>query len=318
MADRTFKEKRLYVRFDDLEVPTTTNGSEPIPNVININDDANPVIVNNEHFTGHLTVRCKNFSGWTPINPDTGLPEVQIPTTEYFAGHRRLFSFQMTGRFKKAWNGDEIVFGCFFKKPIVLPRGHQIAMSIAKKIDRSLVFDVDRPDPAMYSPLISTMTTFSFQRCTASNTPGSKERPLSLPCWTYSGADPKLKENIIKDYEQWHTQPLDSAMHYENCTESLENLRQSVSECCSYWGNTFETCRKKWFNDPVKRRHFIFHPQLVYSFDMATPFLDLNSMKLKLGLSFDIEPYLGGQPLRYECRTRDGSIIFWSAEAGRK
>lgn len=317
MDEEVAKERKLYIRFSDLVEPTTTGGDDPITNLVYVNDDSNPTVIDNEHFTGQLAVRCKRYQGWTPLDLETEEHKEIIPDTDYFKGHRRLCSFQMTGRFKKEWHGDDIVFGTFFKKPIRPPRGHRLAMRLAKAIDNSLVFDIDRPDPQMYSPLICTMTT--FHACPAQEVVQDidEKKPLGLPEWQYSGVDPKLQENIVKDYEWWKTQPEDSPDFYENCNVSLENLRKSVHHR-SFFGNTFESCRRKWFMDSKKRKHFMFHPDMVYSFDMCTPFLDLNEMKLKLGLSFDIEPYLGDQPIRYECRTRDGSIVFWSAEIGRK
>ncbi len=311
------KEKKLFIRFEDLVEPTVSAGEDPITNVVMVNDDANPVTINNDHFTGQLTVRCHQFSGITPIDPEKGRPKSPIYDTDYFRGHKRLCSFQMTGRFKKEWNGDDIVFGCFFTKPIRPPKGHHVAIALARAIDKSLVFDIDREDPAMYSPLICTMTTFGLEKAVNGKQKG-KDKPLPLPKWRYSGCNPKLEENIVRDYEWWRTQPKDSPNFYSNYNNSLENLRKSVKEPPCVWKPTYESCRRKWFYDEQKRKHFIFHPDRVYSFDMATPFLDLNEMKLRLGISFSIEPYIGDQAIRYQCRTRDGSTVFWTAEFGRK
>lgn len=39
-------------------------------------------------------------------------------------------------------------------------------------------------------------------------------------------------------------------------------------------------------------------------------------MQLKMGLTIDMSYYLDGQPLKYQARTRDGSIVFFEFVVG--
>jgi hypothetical protein len=42
----------------------------------------------------------------------------------------------------------------------------------------------------------------------------------------------------------------------------------------------------------------------------------MNQIVLKLGISINVTKYLGDQPVRYECRSRDGVTLFWAIELG--
>lgn len=76
--------------------------------------------------------------------------------------------------------------------------------------------------------------------------------------------------------------------------------------------------RRQWFLDEKHRKRFIFHPDTVYSFDFASPYVDMNELVLKMGININVAKYLDGQPVRYECRSRDGSVLFWALELGLK
>ena len=74
--------------------------------------------------------------------------------------------------------------------------------------------------------------------------------------------------------------------------------------------------RRSWFLNPEHRKSYKFRPDTLYSFDFNNQYVDLNKMQLKLGISFDVSYYLNGQPVRYQMRSRDGSVIFFTIELG--
>jgi hypothetical protein len=82
--------------------------------VCSVNEDSQPVPVNNEYFTGYATVRILKFEG---ITPDQKPP---VGTSLYFKGRKRAFSLQVEGQFHESINGDDIVMAADFDKPLSL------------------------------------------------------------------------------------------------------------------------------------------------------------------------------------------------------
>jgi hypothetical protein len=341
--DEKKKERKLFVKFEPRYMESRTEGPNPIFNVVSVNDDHHPVLINNEHFTGHAVFRCQNFDGWTPIDEQRKEAQPVIPTCEYFEGHKRTFSFQISGRFRKPWTADDVMFGTFFEKPLELPRGYSLALGIAKKIDPSMVAVLDTDKPYMCSPLICAMNTAHIQPLYANpvrrtismfaepirpqkeeplhdvasraalDDNYAVEKPLTLPPWTYSGDAPILEENLMLNWPSWTTVPTASSF-FRNPNSSLVRLSTATKGSSR---NPPAAIRRHWFLDEAHRKKFIYHPDTVYSFDFASPYVDLTKMKLKLGISIDVESYLGDQPIRYECRSRDGKVLFFAVELGR-
>lgn len=149
--------KRLYIRCNDLQ-----DGSE----FVRVNDDFHPHIINNGWFTGHVVFRVRDFDGMTLRDPKDSSGKhrcAPIPTTPYFDGHRRAFSMQVSGRFKHAWTANDVMFGTFFEKPLILPRGYKIALALARRIDSSMQAELDLAQPFMCSPLICAMNLFNVR-----------------------------------------------------------------------------------------------------------------------------------------------------------
>lgn len=333
-------QRKLYVKIEPIDPPTRTEGPDPIFNVVYVNNDTHPALINNEHFTGHVVFRCKDFNGWTPIDEVTKRALPPIKNTAYFEGHKRTFSLQISGRFRKQWTADDIMFGTFFEKPLDLPTGSSLALGVAKKIDPSMVAVLGVPKPYMCSPLICAMNTAHIQplytaaaRRTLSvyhpvygttDKPGAGsqkaatdescnvDKPLVLPKWDHGGDRPILEENIMLNWPSWTTVP-SAAAFYRHSNGSLVKASSKASS-----HSAPATIRRNWFLDEAHRKKFIYNPDTVYSFDFASPYVDLNRMKLKLGITIDVEQYLGDQPIRYECKTRDGKVVFWTVELGRR
>lgn len=161
---------KLYVRVEPMVNGNTTENPE-IKNIAYINDDMNPILINNEHFTGHIVFRVKDFkNGFTPIDPDTGKPKPIISNSEgYFGGHRRSFSMQINGRFKEQWTGDDVMFGTFFYRPIPLPSLSRVALALAQQIDPSMAYQLKGDNPYICSPIICAMNTVNVQPLFAKN-----------------------------------------------------------------------------------------------------------------------------------------------------
>lgn len=326
-------DRKLYIKVNPRVPPTrTSTEDDAILDVVNANDDCNPILIHNEHFTGHAVFRIRNFNGWTPIDERTGLSLPSISNCEYFNNHSRTFSLQISGRFRQKWTADDIIFGTFFEKPLNLPPGYKIALSLASRIDPSMSGDFSVSKPYMFSPIICAMNTINIQplltspqlgysqshlkrfssiqssnirRSLVQTASDSKDdsltdfsKPLTLPQWKWFGNHSHMEENLL---ESWCSMTTNKSLLF-----NFEAPKKS---------NTAEA-RRKLFLDENIRKKFVFHPDTVYSFDFANKYCDLNKMTLSLGLSFRIERYLGNQPVRYQCKTRDGKIIFWTIEFG--
>lgn len=344
---------KLYCRVVPLLKPTKCI-VPTVDNIVPINYDSNPIIINNEHFTGYAVFRVVNFDGHNPIDPKTGKPMPIIPTNDYFKGHRRTFSLQISGRFRKEWSADEVMFGTFFDKPVKMPPGYKIALALAKKIDASMDGDLSLDKPFMCSPLICAMNiaraepiiltslkdgklpegkTVSFSH-DAEKT--SLNEPLYLPKWEGAGGK-HIEENFMETVASWP----ESKLHHQNSyveTDDSDPLKEEpevtapkrTSSFMGFFSRTSSTSemikkepaavtptqRRSWFLNPDHRKSYKFRPDTLYTFDFNNQYVDLNRMQLKLGITFDVSYYLNGQPVRYQMRSRDGSVIFFTIELG--
>lgn len=341
---------KLYCRVVPLLKPTKSAVSS-IKNVVPVNYDSEPVIINNEHFTGYAVFRVVNFDGHNPVDPATGKPMTIIPNNDYFNGHRRTFSLQLSGRFKKEWSADEVMFGTFFEKPVKMPPGYKIALALAKKIDASMDGDLSLDEPYMCSPLICAMNiaraepiilsslseevgaggnTVAFNH--DADTLGNAKTPLYLPRWKYAGGK-HLEENFMETVASWP----ESKLHHSSTAgddDDSDPLKEDVvapkrsGSLMGFFSRTpsindppktttvTPSQRRSWFLDPSHRKSYNFRPDTLYSFDFNNQYVDLNKMHLKLGITFDVSYYLNGQPVRYQMRSRDGSVTFFTIELG--
>ena len=336
---------KLYVRVEPM-VGATRCAHPDLESVAYVNDDMHPILINNEHFTGHLVFRVRNFRGWTPLDEASGEPKPPIPDCpHYFEGHKRSFSLQLSGRFRKQWTGDDVMFGTFFHKKMDLPRGSGLALSFAKRIDPSMEYELYSNDPFICSPILCAMNTVHIQpllapdrsKMSASISPRASLRrslfetallsqedsrrgvgePLTLPEWTYGGKHEILEENLMAAWPSWTL----SAGSYVSSSSSINGTAPDAAHSSALIkavskNKVSAAHRRQWFLDERNRKRFVFHPDTVYSFDFASPYVDMNELVLKMGISIRVAPYLGGQPVRYECRSRDSKTLFWAVELG--
>ncbi|KAJ3275737.1 hypothetical protein HDV01_007204 [Terramyces sp. JEL0728] len=129
--------KQLQVR-----VGTDADNLKPI----SPNNEDSPVYIDNDIFAGYIVVRVKGNSG---------------ECSKYFANRSRMFSMQVSGKFKKEFSGDDIQFGAVFDNPIKPPYGTQIGLAVANLIDPSLKADLYCQKPWLLSPVLCSMNVIS-------------------------------------------------------------------------------------------------------------------------------------------------------------
>ncbi|KAI8999443.1 hypothetical protein BC832DRAFT_534197 [Gaertneriomyces semiglobifer] len=261
-----------------LSVRAGPNYKDLLP--VKVNDEQNPLLIDSEHFVGYVVVRVAHFGG---VTPDGTRPLVN-PQSHYFYGRNRRYSIMVQGRFKKAWNGDDIIFGVDFDTKVRTPTGVGLAMRIAKWLDPSLDSCVSGNTPWIFSPWISAMNSLAVS--TDAVVPGKSA----------GGATPSL------DIGEWSFQ---SRMVSEDVSGLFINTPKAPSL------TSYEK-RKKYFADAKARKEVSIVPDRVYCMDYYDAYFDFNAMAIKLpGFSVNAFKYWDGQPLRFVCRNRDKSVVFF-------
>ena len=113
---------------------------------IHINKDYQPTWIENDNFSGKSILRVKDYNS-------TNSPSLR---------KTKRVSFQVNGQFKEDWSANDIYFGAFFRKPVTLPYGSNIALGVAKIIDPALVVNLNSYTPSFYSPLVCGMSYMSI------------------------------------------------------------------------------------------------------------------------------------------------------------
>ncbi|KAI9207468.1 uncharacterized protein BJ171DRAFT_492820 [Polychytrium aggregatum] len=263
--------------------------------VYNVNDDSQPQFVDSEYFTGHIAVRVKNFRGFTP--DDT--PPIAI--TPYFGTRRRLFSIQFSGRFRKEYSVDDVVFGAEFENKVNPPTGTWVALKFANLIDPALLADVYAEKPWLYSPMLCSMNTLNVQPSSTALPSVSAGHSVSelaskvqttpspaelLGAWTWGG-EVELKE--------------ENTLMFEGI-DDVAVASDDVNE------------RRAYFRDQQTRQDTIFKPSQVYHCEIFAPFIDLNTFDLSLGININLLRYLNDQPIRLMAKSQKDNTPFFVIE----
>ncbi|KAG0048659.1 hypothetical protein BGZ83_006421 [Gryganskiella cystojenkinii] len=276
--------------------------------ILNVNDDAHPVLINSDEFVGQVTYRIRGqdqIQGYKEGQQQDGL--AIVPDSPWFfqpdrvagketdknkkeGGNNHICSLQIQGRFKREWTGDQIVFATIFDRPLKLPALASAAVRFFKTLDSGLQVDVQGPQPYFISPLLASMNRV----CISSRTSSVDN---SVPVWPSSNG-----EHIAEDI----------ALALETTAASTKDPEEK---------NVLQKTLKKLTSDAAARRHYFaktknaikhkFHPDHEYGLDLFNGFFDCAKFSVKLpGFSIDMFKYLDGQPITYAIRTHDASVTF--------
>ncbi|KAL4796065.1 hypothetical protein BDV19DRAFT_388489 [Aspergillus venezuelensis] len=114
--------------------------------------------IKSEHATASLAVRIQNYTGYPNSSPKTN---------PYFSNPRHTkdqYSISFAIRFNQAVNGNDLIFGNDFDRPIRdrLPPGFNAALKLAQwTIDPALDGDAYADRPYLYSPALATWNAFN-------------------------------------------------------------------------------------------------------------------------------------------------------------
>jgi hypothetical protein len=283
---------------------------------VSVNDEHNPIFIDNEHYTGYICVRLLDFQGYTPdmdISKSISKHEpISNPPSRYFQGKHRRYSMMTQGRFKKEFNGDEIVFGAHLNKGGEVPPGTSIAFRIAKWLDPSIDADAYSETPYMYSPLVSSMNCLAiyqpgiFHSMSPSSDENEENEEEAVKNEEVEEDMPSIGLLKISDPPpitpwQFHTKPVPEVadLLFTNATHKKQV-------------HSYEK-RKKYFSSLKNRTEVKISPEHIYCMDFYDAYFDLTNMTVKLpGFSLNAYKYWDGfQKLQYSCRTRDSDITFF-------
>ncbi|KAF9109064.1 hypothetical protein BGX27_008047, partial [Mortierella sp. AM989] len=293
-----------------VKLRVSVGGSYTDLTVINCNDELHPIEFETQDFKGRAVVRIKDFVG---ITNDGSEP---IHNSDYFKGHNRKFSFQVEGRFKREWDGEQVYFGTDFDHPVELPTGFDVMFKIAKYIDPIVKSVTEGEKPWILSPLVSSINILSAWRPQDANLPSppltprhsseiSRHSSLNILGKLKIGHSQKNSPNSSNDHLDIHStqiQILESLTTetFDDTGIPLGHWRQHIEEDTSISMNakhiTNTTQRRKHFQTEKARKEFVFNPSLVYGFEFFSPHIDFNTFDIRLGLSMNIRKYLKGQP----------------------
>ncbi|KAJ3108648.1 hypothetical protein HDU97_000504 [Phlyctochytrium planicorne] len=307
--------------------------------IVNVNDEKTPLLIESEHFVGYLVVRMLNFNGVTPEGPNQQKP-ISNPESTYFTGRHRRYSIMLQGRWRKAWNGDDVVFGMDCASKVRTPPGVGLAVKIAKWLDPGLDVDLTCDEPWVYSSFVSAMNsmaiyplhnqnvwdiafdapsetqkqadgrraiTFTRKKNTVHPPQTTSKEDLSLNnsknvTITFDPASTPYPQNLIGKWS-YH-----SRMMPEDSTLLFDGPESQPPQSL----NCYEK-RKRYFADQKARKAVTISPDHIYCVDFYDAYFDFNNVSLRLpGFSVNALRYFDGQPLRFACRSKDRSATFFT------
>ncbi|GJJ76324.1 hypothetical protein EMPS_08683 [Entomortierella parvispora] len=278
--------------------------------VLNVNDDDHPILIQSDDFVGHVIFRIRGqdqIHGYAEGQQQDGFS--LLPDSPWFHSpdgvsgatgkkgkkdNSHINSLQIQGRFKRAWSGDQVVFATTFDRPLKLPSLTSVAIKFFKTLDPGLQIDIQGDQPYFISPLLAAMDVVHI-------TPSSADTP-SWP--SHRG------EHISEDV----TLALQA-------TFAAAATSTAVSKGDKEEQNTLHKTIKKLALDPAARKNYYaktknltlhkFSPDQEYGLGLFNGFLDCAKFSVKLpGFGLDLFKYFDGQPITYSVRTQDASVTF--------
>ncbi|KAG0334452.1 hypothetical protein BG004_000400 [Podila humilis] len=260
---------------------------------ISVNDDANPVWIENDEFVGQIVVRIKGFTNSTPDHDKLTPVMSESLWFQKPGGANHICSIQIHGRFKREWTGDQVLFGDQFERPLRLPPFTSTAMKFLHILNPGLEADLSSARPSAFCPLIGTMNTVRVSDIHTSS--------LFFPPWPS-----KTGDHVEEDTTLLFT-PRDNDSTYSSI-DGEDQSKKGVLKMTS-------AERRSYFTKMNHLKSHVFRTTDFYDFDFFNQFLDLSGFKLKLpGLSIDIRKPLDGQPLTFVVKTKDNSVVFFAVQ----
>ncbi|KAK3817330.1 MAG: hypothetical protein J3Q66DRAFT_183876 [Benniella sp.] len=269
---------------------------------LNVNDDANPLLIDTDEFSGHVTFRIKGqdqIQGYEEGQRQDGLKTSKDSSWFENAaaegrGENLLSSLQVVGKFKREWTGDQVVFAVLFGRPLNPPPLTSVAVKFFKALDPAVQLDVTGPKPYYISPLLSSMNTVNVSKDPLSalidHDPSSTSTVTSAslppPTWpSFNGEIIPEDTSLIVPEEEGEE---------ESSRAKKLTMRLKMTKKSKISGDS--AARRKHFSKAKNLSSHWFLKDHVYSFELYNPYLDCSRFSLKLpGLALDLFKPLDGQ-----------------------
>ncbi|KAF8942605.1 hypothetical protein BGZ47_006316 [Haplosporangium gracile] len=298
--------------------------------VLPVNDDANPTLIESDEFIGQIVVRIKGLDktfGYKEGQEQDSLETIsESPWFSLPGGDNNLSSVQISGRFKREWPGEQVVFGNQFEKPLRLPPFSSIALKFIQFIDPGLKADIYCDRPWAFSPLIATMNTVNVsgwhldkatqKKVEEHGQEEDKERlENELPPWPSPQGEHIVEDTtLLFQPDQYNKEQEDATLTSEGETAHAhkhENKKEELTMAPTQPAVLNTSARRSYFAKEVNLAKHRYRPDQVYGFDFFNPYLDFANFTLKVpGFSVDITKYWDGQPLTYIIKSQDSSVTF--------
>ncbi|KAI9350014.1 hypothetical protein DFJ73DRAFT_832763 [Zopfochytrium polystomum] len=260
---------------------------------IPVNDDTHPVFIESKYAFVRLVYRVRNYKGH-------GIgSEAPIENCPYFVDHperKRLFSIQMQLKFKQDFLVDDILFGCFFEKPVFHPPMVWLPLQLATFIDPTFGSDIHSPKPWFASIAITSMNAINVKACPTPAATSATPHDEIFGKWVWGGKEKELEED--------HALLLQN--HGGTSAGILERKQAaaSVKVPSSHKMDSF-SARRKFFTKKQNRTGVFYSKDHVYNMEVYSPFVDWNTFQVNMaGVSIGMQKYLNDQAFHYVFKSK--------------
>ncbi|KAG9119187.1 hypothetical protein FRC07_005937 [Ceratobasidium sp. 392] len=239
-------------------------------------------------------VRSPNFDGFVSIHIKGEEGVANSGSNTYFAHESRstrTWSIRIQGRFLKEINGNDLLFGNVFDRPLTLPWGFGAALNFVQYMDPTLEHDLYGDKPWALSPLLSTMPYLQRTQLAANKPVPSIPSTLL----TEDKFEPPLASALEKD-----STPATRRKHF---TDEANRKEIALTPKVRFYVINF-----------VAVNSYVMVSKDLISADCCHGYLQFPGLMLILpgGMEFDLMSYYDERPVHFVCKERgtDGTIFF--------
>ncbi|KAF9109721.1 hypothetical protein BGX27_007274 [Mortierella sp. AM989] len=318
---------------------------------LNVNDDANPLLIDTDEFVGRITFRVKGLSqvpGYKQGQQEDGLHCTS--DSQWFdrsgsetnndsnpSKNNNLSCIQIVGRFKREWSGDQLLFGSVFDDRIKrLPPFTSVGVKILHYLDPGIKIDLTCERPYILSPLIVSMNKVHVSS-SSSREKSTAGGASDCPKWPSPNGEHVVENTrlLFKD------DAIDTVSISKEGLETLDDDDLSSKDTSSsLFGSTSSITTKRRKNQNTtsplsslqskpmtakERQHYFAKPKNLskhkfrtdqdYAFEFLGPgsYVDFGRFKVKFaGFTIDALRCWDGQPCKFMLTTADLSTTFFT------
>ncbi|CAE6424962.1 unnamed protein product [Rhizoctonia solani] len=247
------------------------------------------------------TIKSKLFDGVISVHIKGDFNDSDNSKSTYFnveSRARHTWSIGVQGRFLKEINGNDILFGNVFDRPLNLPWGFSAALNFAQYVDPTLEHDLYGEKPwALYVQVSSSqIVSETYIKCPYICRPGGRRSPFlsTMPYLQRIELDPVT--------------PVPTDM-----PEPMAAERSSPPLAPTLESESAPAARRKYFTDESRRKEITFTSRDLIQADFVHGHLQFPSLRIALpgGVQFNLMYYYDERPVHFVCKERDTEETFF-------